>query len=84
MRIGIRYFENKMKKAERLELAKKCFKKIKALDLVIQIDGNWITLAPPSKIPVDLTADMTKCAAEIKKLMVMSRAPGKLIEKKKK
>ncbi|MBX3008611.1 MAG: hypothetical protein KF816_11380 [Melioribacteraceae bacterium] len=57
-----------MKKSERIELAKKCFAKIKELELEVKIDGNWILLSPPSKIPVELTMDVANCSEHLIKL----------------
>jgi len=50
-----------MKKQEKIELAKKCYTKIKELELILEIQGNWIMLSPPSKVPRDLFADVAMC-----------------------
>lgn len=54
--------ETKMKKAEKIELAEKCFKKIKELNLTATITGFWIVLPPTT--PKEIFMDMAKCDTE--------------------
>lgn len=53
---------NEMKKVEKIELAEKCFKKIKGLNLRATITGFWIVLPPTT--PKELFMDMAKCDTE--------------------
>jgi len=48
-----------MKKAEKIELAEKCFQKIKELNLTANITGMWIVLPPTT--PKEIITDMAKC-----------------------
>ena len=57
-----------MKKMERVELSKKCFNKIKELELEVKTNGNWIELSPPNKIPVELTMDIANCGEHLAEL----------------
>jgi hypothetical protein len=49
----------KMKKAEKIELAEKCFKRIKELSLDVKIEGMWFVFPPT--ISKDLLLDIARC-----------------------
>lgn len=48
-----------MKKAEKIELAEKCFDKIKELNLTATVTGMWIVLPPTT--PKEIMLNMAKC-----------------------
>jgi len=48
-----------MSKQEKINLAEKCFSKIKELNLKISIQGFWIVL--PKDSPKELFIDMASC-----------------------
>jgi hypothetical protein len=62
-----------MKKAEKIELAVKCYKTIKELGLKVETYGPWLKLSPPKKIPVDLTTDLLKCKEYVIELIENER-----------
>ena len=59
---------NEMKQSERIKLAEECYRKIKTLNLKVEIKGNWIHLSPPKNVTVDLIHDMANCAEQLVKL----------------
>jgi hypothetical protein len=48
-----------MKKAEKIELAEKCYKRIKELNLDVKIQGMWFVFPPT--IPAELLVDIAQC-----------------------
>jgi hypothetical protein len=54
-----------MKKSDRIELAKKVLQQFKDLDLRYKIVCSFITLAPPEKIPLDMSYNIMQCNAEL-------------------
>jgi len=58
-----------MKKKERELLANKLVKQIEDLGLMVDVEGYWIKLSPPSKVPVQLTTDVMLCADELTKIL---------------
>ena len=58
-----------MKKKERELLANQLAKQIDDLELVANVEGYWIMLSPPSKVPVKLTTDIMLCTDELIKIL---------------
>jgi hypothetical protein len=57
-----------MKKAERIELAKRCRERIEKLGLRVEVKHGWMRISPPEDIPADLAYDMVKCSKYLIKL----------------
>jgi hypothetical protein len=58
-----------MKKEEKRRLAEKILLEIKKLNISVKVNGHWIELSPPDKIPLSMTMDIMKCSDELIKIL---------------